>query len=80
MPQKRIKNRNELVRLDVIIIKAHKLETKVQILERAKELAKKMGKAHGWTQIQIEKSAISAVPEGQRIYYFFDVWGRVSKL
>ncbi|WP_415062661.1 hypothetical protein [Bdellovibrio sp.] len=73
----RNKSKKHLTRLDVIIIKAHRLETKKEILARAKELAKKMGSAHGWTQLQVEESTIPAIREGQRICYFFDVWGVV---
>lgn len=78
MPQKRIKNKDELVRLDVIIIKVHRLETKVQLLIRARMLAKEIGKTKGWRQIKIEESEIPAIRDGQRICYFFEVWGRFS--
>ncbi len=78
MEHQNLETKNDLIRLDVLMVKVYCFETKEQVVKRAQELSRQIAKTRGWSRIRVKISNVPTVADGQRVCYFFEVWGETS--
>lgn len=78
MEHQNLETKNDLIRLDVLMVRVYWFETKEQIVKRALALSRQIGKTRGWSRVRVKISNVPTVEDGQRVCYFFEVWGKIS--